>query len=258
VGVGQIAASGFGFGAGLLFRPSSDEIADGADVAFDYTVRRSARSKNIRITVGREGVVVSLPERVAERHAHAFVRERAQWIERSLAKLHAEEAAVTARSLSDGSTVPYLSDELTLRVLEGPSGRVHLTAGGELRVHVPSGSREEVAAALERWYRKQARAEIKARLDAVVARNGTSYKRIAIRDQRTRWGSCSTSGTISFNWRLMLAPEAVLDYVIEHEAAHIEVRDHSKRFWSLMDRRVDDWKESRTWLRRNGGMLRLN
>lgn len=254
MGVGRIGAIPAKHGRqGQLFRP-----ADGGDLSFEYTLRRSSRSKNIRITVGREGVVVSLPGRVAERHAHAFVREREQWIERALAKLEAEEAKVASRSLEDGAFVPFLDHELQLRVVNGPSGRVQLTDGDELRVHVPSGTREEVAAALERWYRKQARLEIKDRLDVVVARNGTSYKRIAIRDQRTRWGSCSTSGTISFNWRLMLASEAVLDYVIEHEAAHIEVRDHSKRFWALMELRVEDWRESRDWLRRHGGTLRLS
>ncbi len=202
--------------------------------------------------------MVTLPERVAERHAHAFVRERAQWIERSLANLQDEADAVAARTLADGTTVPYLGEELTLRVLRGPSGRVHRAAGsGELRLHVPSGTRDEVAAALERWYRKRAREEMTRRLDAAVGRNGTHYEKIAIRDQRTRWGSCSSSGTISLNWRLMLAPEAVLDYVIEHEAAHIEVRDHSARFWALMEARVDDWRDSRDWLRRHGGALRL-
>jgi predicted metal-dependent hydrolase len=254
VGVGRIAAAR----SGLLQRSPEDEnVFTADDLTFEYLLKRSSRSKNIRITVGREGVVVSIPERVAEKHGHAFVRERAQWIERSLAKLAAEELEVASRSLDDGAVVPFMDHELTLRILPGPSGRVHLTDGGELRVHVPSGTRAEVAAALERWYRKQAKLEIRDRLDAVVARNGTSYKMISIRDQRTRWGSCSTSGTISFNWRLMLAPEAVLDYVIEHEAAHIEVRDHSKRFWALMDARVDDWHASRDWLRRNGGMLRL-
>jgi predicted metal-dependent hydrolase len=227
-------------------------------VSFDYLLRRSARAKNIRITVGREGVVVSLPERTAERHAHAFVSERAQWVERSLAKMEAEDQAVASRSLADGSTVDYLGEELVLRLLDGPSGRVQRPrGGGELRAHVPDRSRETVASALERWYRRRARDEIATRLDLVVARNGTSYKRIAIRDQRTRWGSCSSNGTISFNWRLLLAPESVLDYVIEHEAAHIEVRDHSKRFWALMDARVPDWRDSRDWLRRNGGTLRL-
>ncbi|MBJ7458483.1 MAG: M48 family metallopeptidase, partial [Thermoleophilaceae bacterium] len=122
---------------------------------------------------------------------------------------------------------------------------------------VPDTRRETVAAALERWYRRQAKEVFAERLDAAVARNGTAYGRVAIRDQKTRWGSCSSSGTISFNWRLLLAPESVMDYVIEHEAAHIEVRDHSGRFWALMDQRVPDWRDSRLWLKRHGSTLRL-
>lgn len=251
-----------GIGTGLFLGPRDEASAAAgenlAGVDFGYTVRRSSRARNIRITVGREGVIVTVPERVAERHGHAFVAERAQWIERSLAKLEAEEAEVASRELVDGSIVPYLGWELTLRILDGPSGRVHLDAErAELRVHVPDSSRETVAASLERWYRRRAREECAERLDACVARNGTSYSKVSIRDQKTRWGSCSTSGTISFNWRLLLAPESVFDYVIEHEAAHIEVRDHSKRFWNLLESRVPDWRESRDWLRRNGGTLRL-
>ena len=248
-------------GIGLFLR--SDDPAGGGDRAgatgltFDYAIRRSARARNIRITVDRDGVVVTVPERVAERHGHAFVREREQWIERSLAKLAAEEAAVAARPLTDASHVPYLGNELLLRLLHGASGRAHLANSGELRLRVPDHGRDTVASALERWYRRRARVEIKARLDAVVARNGTAYKRLTIRDQRSRWGSCSSTGTLSFNWRLMLAPELVLDYVVEHEAAHIEVPDHSKRFWALMDERVDDWRGARDWLRHHGGTLRL-
>ncbi len=201
---------------------------------------------------------MTLPERTAERHAHEFVAERAQWIERSLAKLAAEQDLIAARSLADGAVVPFLGGDLVLKLLTGPSGRVHLAAGSNaLRVHVPDTRRETVAAALERWYRRQAKSVFADRLDAVVERNGTSYERVTIRDQKTRWGSCSSSGTISFNWRLLLAPEVVLDYVIEHEAAHIEVRDHSPRFWALMDHRVPEWRDSRDWLRKNGGTLRL-
>lgn len=228
------------------------------DLGFDYELRVSDRAKNIRITVGHAGVVVTLPRRQSRRAAHEFVAERRPWIERTLAKLAAEAEVVAARTLADGDVVPYLDDELTLRLVAGDSRRVlRAHRAGELRVHGGDHSREQVAALLERWYRRRAREEIGERLDAVVARNRTAYKRLAIRDQRTRWGSCSTSGTINFNWRLMLAPEHVLDYVIEHEAAHIEVRDHSPRFWALLDARVPDWREPRGWLRRNGGTLRL-
>lgn len=230
---------------------------------FEYSLRRSERAKNLRITVGPEGVVLTLPRRTAERHGHEFIRERSGWIEKTLAKIEAAEDIVASRSLGDGSTVPYLGRELAIRLLDGPSGRVTLKpALDELWVRVPTVSdesvrRETVAAALERWYRRQAKEIFSERLDAVVARNGTHYERVTIRDQKTRWGSCSSSGTISFNWRLLLAPEAVLDYVVEHEAAHIEVRDHSHNFWALMDARVVGWRESRLWLKRHGGTLRL-
>lgn len=228
------------------------------DLGFDYELRVSDRAKNIRITVGPEGVVVTLPRRQPQRAAHEFVAERRPWIERTLAKLSAEAEVVAARTLADGDLVPYLDNELILRLLTGDSRRVLWAhRAGELRVHSGDHSREQVALLLERWYRRRARDEIGERLDVVVARNSTAYRRLAIRDQRTRWGSCSTSGTISFNWRLMLAPEHVLDYVVEHEAAHIEVRDHSPRFWALLDARVPDWREPRDWLRRNGGTLRL-
>lgn len=210
----------------------------------------------MRITVGRDGVVLVLPNRVAQYEGHAFIVERADWIRRSLAKFAREHEVVASRSLADGSFVPYLGTELRLKLLEGPSGRVHLS-GDELRVRVPDDRRETVHTALERWYRRQAKSECQQRLDTVVALNGTSYERVSIRDQKTRWGSCSTSGTISFNWRLLLAPEAILDYVVEHEAAHIEVRDHSARFWALLDERMPDWREHRKWLSDHGGTLRL-
>ncbi len=229
---------------------------DGA--GFSYFLRRSSRAKNIRITVGDEGVLLTLPERVAERHGHAFVAERRDWILRTLAQIETTEQIVASRSLADGAVVPFVGQSLTLRLSVGPSGRVTpRPALGELHVRVPDERRETVAAALERWYRRQAREIFTERLDRVVARNGTSYARVAVRDQKTRWGSCSTSGTISFNWRLLLAPESVLDYVVEHEAAHIEVRDHSPRFWALLDERVPDWRQSRDWLRTHGATLRL-
>jgi predicted metal-dependent hydrolase len=115
----------------------------------------------------------------------------------------------------------------------------------------------ELGKALEAWYRRQARSEVAARLDAAVARTGQSYTTLQIRGQRTRWASCSTSGAMSFNWRLLLAPEEILDYVVEHEVAHLEVQDHSVRFWRLLGSRCPAWREHEAWLRRHGHALRL-
>ena len=107
--------------------------------------------------------------------------------------------------------------------------------GAATTLLVPAG---DARPALERWYRRRARAEIAPRLDAAVARAGTRYAGLTIRAQRTRWASCSSTGAMSFNWRLLLAPPEVLDYVVEHEVCHLEVMDHSPAFWRLLAKRV--------------------
>jgi predicted metal-dependent hydrolase len=213
----------------------------------DYTVARSARARRVRVSVEADGEVrVTLPQRAPKRAAAEAVRELAPWIERRKRAL-SRAAAEVART---PGTVPYLGRELALRPQPGRE-RVH-RRGDELLV--PAG---ELRPALERWYRRQARLEIAPRLDAAVARAGTSYSGLTIRGQRTRWASCSTNRAMSFNWRLLLATEAVLDYVVEHEVCHIEVMDHSPRFWALLESRVPDWREHSRWLRRYGSTLTL-
>jgi predicted metal-dependent hydrolase len=159
--------------------------------------------------------------------------------------------------VADGGEVPYLSERLSLAVrVERSRSRAHVSSrGSELRVALGPGTPLE--AALEAWYRRRARIEVKPRLDAAVARAGRSYTTLQIRGQRTRWASCSTSGAMSFNWRLLLAPAEILDYVVEHEVAHLDVQDHSNRFWRLLASRCPEWQEHEGWLRRHGHALRL-
>ena len=153
--------------------------------------------------------------------------------------------------------MPYLGERfsLTVRVEPGRS-RAHVARrGDELRVAL--GPETPLRDALESWYRRRARAEVGPRLDAAVERAGRSFERLQIRGQRSRWASCSTSGTMSFNWRLLLAPAEILDYVVEHEVAHLDVQDHSERFWRLLAARWPQWREHERWLRRHGHALRL-
>jgi predicted metal-dependent hydrolase len=213
-----------------------------------YQVRRSERARRVRVTVdATRGVEVVLPRRAAEREAAAAVRELAPWIERRVRELERAQAAVAAR----GDTVPYLGELLTVSTEPGRT-RVH-RRGGELLA--PAGA--DRAPALERWYRRAARAEIEPRLDRSCALAGSSYTKLTIRGQRTRWASCSRGGAMSFNWRLLLAPEPVLDYVVWHEVCHLELMDHSPRFWALLARRCPDYREQARWLRRHGQTLVL-
>jgi predicted metal-dependent hydrolase len=211
----------------------------------EYTLRRSPRARRVRVSVESDGAVqVTLPKRAPLRAADEAVRELAPWIERRRRAL-ARAAAEVART---PGTVPYLDSELTL---VAQAGRTRVHRRGDMLL-VPETQRGE---ALERWYRRAARAEFGPRLDAAVARAGTSYSGLTIRGQRTRWASCSQNGAMSFNWRLLLAPEAVLEYVIEHEVCHLEVMDHSPRFWRLLESRVPDWRDHARWLRRYGSTL---
>ena len=167
------------------------------------------------------------------------------------------EADFAPARLRDGGDVPYLGDRLGLSVRVEPARtRAHVSRRGEELI-VKLGPKTGLRDALEAWYRRRARIEVAPRLDAAVARAGRSYDTLQIRGQRTRWASCSTSGAMSFNWRLLLAPAEILDYVVEHEVAHLDVQDHSSRFWRLLASRCPAWREHEAWLRRHGHALRL-
>jgi predicted metal-dependent hydrolase len=224
----------------------------------DYPIRRSDRARRARINVSADGVEVVVPRRMALRQVVPFVEEKRPWIERTLRRIREAEEAAAVR-LADGGSVPYLGRSLELHVRVEP-GRVrsHVALRGEsLHVAVGSPGADAVRSALEAWYRRRARIEVEPRLDASCARAGTRYTRLSIRAQRTRWASCSSTGAMSFNWRLLLAPPEILDYVVEHEVAHLEVLDHSPRFWRLLGSRSPGCREHERWLRRNGPALRL-
>jgi predicted metal-dependent hydrolase len=213
----------------------------------EYRIRRSQRARRVRVTVDADGsVTVTLPRKAPERAAADAVQELAPWIARRRRTL-ARAAAEVARA---PGTVPYLGADLALVPQRGRE-RVHRR--GDVLL-VPEG---DPRAALERYYRRAAREEIAPRLDAATARAGSRYAGLTIRGQRTRWASCSSDGKMSFNWRLLLAPQEILEYVVEHEVCHLEVMDHSPRFWTLLESRVPDWRAHAAWLRRYGSTLVL-
>jgi predicted metal-dependent hydrolase len=222
----------------------------------EYSVRRSERARRVRVTVDHaRGVEVVLPARVyrggavaAQREAAAAVAELRPWIERRLAEQELSREVIASR----GDAVPYLGTTLTLR---RQVGRSQVRRVGDVLL-VP-GAAAERTPALERWYRRAARREIAPRLDDACAEAGLSYTRLTIRAQRTRWASCSRTGAMSFNWRLLLAPEPVLDYVVWHEVCHLQVMDHSPRFWALLASHRPGYKEQQRWLRRHGSTLVL-
>jgi predicted metal-dependent hydrolase len=212
-----------------------------------YTIRRSPRARRIRVSVDpANGVEVVIPQRATKREARAAVAELRPWIDRRLHEAH----AARERLASPPGTVPFLGAHLRLQLDERRT-RAHRK---DDVLRVPTTNAHE---AIERWYRAQARAEIAPRLTRATDALGRTHTTLSIRNQRTRWGSCSPTGAMSFNWRLLLAPEPVLDYVVWHEACHLVVMDHSRNFWTLVERHLPDYREPRRWLRQNGAALVL-
>ncbi len=212
-----------------------------------YTLYRVPRRKRLTILVNRAGELeVRGPRRTAVRRAESFLRENDQWV---LERLRQARERMAARpGLEEGMALPFLDETLVLRLKGAHNGRVR-RVGDELWLPLAEAGRERVATLLEGWYRKQARRCLTARLDHWCRIMGLTYARLAIRGQRTRWGSCSTRGNINLNWRLLFAPLPVVDYVVVHELCHLRHPDHSADFWALVSRYLPDHPLRRAGLR---------
>ena len=215
---------------------------DGFDVPF--VVRRNARARaiSIRIDHAARCVVLVLPRRASLRSGLRFVDEKSPWIAKRIGMLPEPVA------LADGAVVPFLGEPHMLRhVAEAP--RRVAVVDGEIRSGGPA---DLFAPRIGRWMRAEARRAIEPRAERHATAIGAKIARISIRDTRSRWGSASADGRLSFSWRLVLAPEWVLDYVVAHEVAHLREMHHGPAFWRLVDRLVGDAAPAKRWLRAHG------
>ena len=206
---------------------------------------RSARRIILRIDSDADGVVLTLPKWAKDADAMALLSERTDWV-------LARRGALPPRiAFADGALVPVFDAPHIVRHAPG-LGRAIVREGGEIRV---SGRAEHLARRLGDWLRAQARTEISARAHPLAARLGERIQRITVRDTRSRWGSCSSAGNLSFSWRLVMAPEWVMDYVIAHEVAHLRHANHGPDFWAAVAGLGVRVQEARRWL--NGNAQRL-
>jgi predicted metal-dependent hydrolase len=221
-----------------------------------YTLRRSDRARWLRAELGlRTGLRVTLPAGMDEATVAPFLLARRRWILRVLKRFERLASIVPDRTLAHGTTVPFLGRALTLDLSLGEPrvGRL----GDSLIVHVRRRARGAVAAALQAWYRSEAARELGGWARDLGSRHGLSFRKIVIGDQKSRWGTCYRNGTLSFNWRLLLAPEAVARYLVAHELSHVAEPNHSARFWAKVGDLCPAWRDQESWLRKYGAALVL-
>jgi predicted metal-dependent hydrolase len=231
--------------------------------AIDCTVRRSTRAKHLRVTVDpRRGAIVTIPSRAArsqaeaERLAQSFLAEREAWLRRHLERQARQQAALAAFGRArDGGLLRYRGEPHRIRVVAGRDrGRTSVTregadAGDELVVRLGAGERRQLEAILEAWLRARARAAVEREIERHAPALAVSPAAVSIRDGRSRWGSCSKAGRLSFSWRLVLAPPEALETVVIHELVHLRVFGHGPGFWAIVAGRRPDHRQWRRWLR---------
>ncbi|MBC7645373.1 MAG: M48 family metallopeptidase [Thermoleophilia bacterium] len=223
----------------------------------ELTIRRGARTRHVRLHVDETGIVtVSAPRRASSVQLDRIVQERADWLVDTLARFQQTRQA-TEIDLDRGDPVRYRGSWLPATVVRrGERTRPSVTHSGE-QIEIVVATDGDPYAALHRFYRDEARRIVGERVDFWAIDFGLKTGNLSIRDQRTRWGSCTSRGDLSFNWRLVLAPAWVLDAIVVHELCHIDELNHGSRFWTLLDERYPRHVEASEWLKSHGPALRI-
>ena len=210
-------------------------------------LKRSARARRFSLRVSRlDGkVTLSMPLRAREGEALAFLKGNEGWLRQTLSTMPAS----ALRTVSFGMVIPVEGADLTLTPATGRGLRVE----GD-RLLVP-GSPTTVGPRVSAWLKLLARDRLATASGRYAEQVGRSYSSLAIRDTRSRWGSCSPDGRLMYSWRLIMAPPSVLDYVAAHEVAHLVELNHSPDYWAVVTRICPDWKQHRNWLRTYGSSL---
>jgi predicted metal-dependent hydrolase len=222
-----------------------------------YTVRRSLRARHVRLEVRRQtGLAIVVPRSYKIGQLPKLLKSKERWISTSLARCGNFGAPYAEKELESGDTIPYLGRDLKLVKRENNGEVDSVTLDGDtLAVSHGLFKNAILQSALEQWYRAEAARLINEKVDRLSSQMGVHCKRIVIRGQKTRWGSCSHKKNLSLNWKLIMAPEPVIDYVVIHELAHLKEMNHSKRFWELVGQHCHGWRECKKWLRQHEANL---
>lgn len=221
------------------------------DESIQYDVVESENATEPRIDVDIHGVRIILPKE-SDIEAERLADENAQWILEKWREYKSHRQRAPSRAFEEGESFPYLGEERQLSIEPVNRSQITHTAFVLPKTPVKDSGIKDV---LEELYRREARKYFQDRINHYAGEMGVEPGRLELRNQRTRWASCSTQRTLSFNWRLVMAPPDVIDYVVIHELAHLRERNHTRRFWQLVRQYNPDYKQHLDWLKNNGVRL---
>ena len=216
---------------------------------------RTKRRKTASIQI-RDGLIRAVvPNQISDFRVEALIKKRMPWIRKKLQ----EESKIVIPSIKEyvsGESLTYLGKNYRLKIITNNKRSVKLI-GGYIEVSVPKKSPSTIKNMLTQWYIDHAIERLKDKTDRYANIIGVSPSTVSVRDYKSKWGSCSSDGKISYNWRIIMSPHRIVDYIVIHELCHMLEHNHSKNFWQHVSNNCRDYKECRDWLKINGRVLTI-
>jgi predicted metal-dependent hydrolase len=232
----------------------------GGEIRCQTRYSPNRRSLQISVKAGGE-VVIAAPAGQSERVLQDFAASKAGWIASKLEQVRTLPDPTRVADLVSGQLLYYLGREYRLQIIDEPQRKKAVVsldqAAGRIALAGAANDQEALCRALTAWYRRQADTLITARVHELAGMLGLVPRLVRVKEQKRRWGSCTATGHILLNWRSVMAPQPILDYIIVHELCHLRIMNHSARFWTAVQAAMPDYRERRRWLRDHGGQLRI-
>jgi len=233
------------------------------NISIPYTLTESKQARRIRLTIDLNGFRVVKPHSAKMSDVDRALEAKGSWIYKHYMEFQTKKAGERKREWESGEKVLYKGKECEIRIFEHEDRRTVINFNGtrfEIFVNKDLGADERkvlMENVFRYWYKKEAGVYIKNRLDYFCIITGLTYNIMRIKEQKTRWGSCSKKGNLNFNWKLIMSPEWVIDYIVVHEVCHLRYLNHSREFWDMVVLYMPGYKKARKWLKENGPGLKL-
>lgn len=234
------------------------------DSLIPYKIKDSNKAKNIRLVIDNNGLYIVKPIKVKISDVERVLKEKSSWIFRHYSELTQKRQNVTERKWETGETLMYLGNNYKINIVGHKKSIASVSFDGDafcvLMDDKVSGEERKiiVEGVFKKWYRQSAAVVLNERIEHFCSITGLKFKAIRLKEQKTRWGSCSREGNLNFNWKLVMAPLWVVDYVVLHEVCHLRHLDHSNDFWNLVAFYMPEYKKAQQWLKIHGATLCLS
>lgn len=233
------------------------------NMAIPYTLSDSSKTKYIKLVMDISGLRVVKPPKANMDEVEKVLKAKSNWIYKHYLDFQTMKVDEYKRDWESGERVLYRGKKYNIRIFPHKEQITSVNFNGkrfEIFVNETAGENDRktlIENAFRRWYMRTAYESLKERLGYFCKITGLTYNTMKIKEQKTRWGSCSKKGNLNFNWKLIMSPQWVIDYVIVHEICHLRYLNHSKEYWSMVEMYMPSYKKAQEWLKKNGLGLRL-